>query len=129
MRTKQFHLGDVLSIITRHILSPGRPEDLEDILIFLTGDKNVLLVGDLVEDFTRLQRVIVECKASLFQQFPQLREAVADLEKRKENIKNTVKLESSQNVIIHFVVRDWFKEQIAKYGEKILVSPISEGAR
>ena len=63
MQTKEFHLGDVLSITTGRLVSPRRMDGIYDILNFMT-DSNL---------FThQLSRAINECKPHLLGQFPQL---------------------------------------------------------
>ena len=63
MKTKKFHLGDVLSTTTERLVSPRHISGVYDILNFMTGD-------DL---FThQLPRASEECKPYLLEQFPQL---------------------------------------------------------
>lgn len=64
-QTKDFHLGDVLSITTGVLVSFRSMEGIYDILNFMTGD-------DL---FThQLPRATDECKPHLLEQFPELKE-------------------------------------------------------
>ena len=65
MKTKKFHLGDVLSITTGRLVSPRHMDGVYDILNFMTGDNL----------FThQLPRASDECKPHLLAQFPQLAE-------------------------------------------------------
>lgn len=63
MNSKQFHLGDVLSIIDGRLLSPRHMDGIYDILNFMTGDSLVT---------HQLPRVKTECKPFLLKQHPQL---------------------------------------------------------
>ena len=100
MQTKEFHLGDVLSITTGRLVSPRHMDGIYDILNFLTGDNL----------FThQLPRASDECKPYLLEQFPQLNEVDA----------------SGVNGKNH---EQWLTEQVAKYGEKFTVKPLPTGA-
>lgn len=100
MQTKEFHLGDVLSITTGRLVSPRHMDGIYDILNFLTGDNL----------FThQLPRASDECKPHLLEQFPQLKEVDASA----VNGKN---------------YKQWLAKQVAKYGEKFTVKPIPNGA-
>lgn len=61
MRTKGFHLGDVLSVITGRNI--GSPEGLYNILNFMSGD-------NLFE--IQFGRIADECRPYLLAQFPEL---------------------------------------------------------
>lgn len=98
MQTKEFHLGDVLSITTGRLVSPTLIGGVYDILNFMTGDSL----------FThQLPRASGECKPYLLEQFPQLKEVDAS-GVNKANYKQ------------------WLDEQVVKYGECLLVKPIPE---
>ena len=100
MQTKQFHLGDVLSITTGRLVSPRHIDGVYDILNFMTGDNL----------FThQLPRASDECKPHLLAQFPQL----AEVDASGVNGKNHVQ---------------WLAEQVAKYGEEFEVKPAPKGA-
>jgi hypothetical protein len=99
MKTKKFHLGDVLSITTGRLVSPRHMDGVYDILNFMTGDNL----------FThQLLRASDECKPHLLAQFPQL----AAVDASGVNGKNHVK---------------WLTEQVAKYGEEFEVKPVPKG--
>ena len=98
--TKEFHLGDVLSVTTGWMLSPCGMDGLLDILNFTMGLKNEYRIdGGL--PFSLIY-VADRCKAELFKQFPQLRK-VNTSGLNKENYKT------------------WLAKQIAKYGETLTV--------
>lgn len=61
MATKQFHLGDVLSITTGRLVSPRHRDGAYEILNFMTGEKlnTIVLLG--ASDV---------CKPFLLRQFP-----------------------------------------------------------
>jgi hypothetical protein len=63
MTSKQFHLGDVLSITDGRLMSPRHMDGIYDILNFMTGDSL----------FThQLPRAMKECQPYLLKQHPQL---------------------------------------------------------
>ena len=100
MKTKQFHLGDVLSITTDCLVSPHHMDGVYDILNFMTGDNL----------FThQLPRASDECKPYLLAQFPQL----AEVDASSVNGENHVQ---------------WLAKQVDKYGEMCEVKPIPKGA-
>ncbi len=67
--TKQFHIGDILSITTGRLISPRLIEGIYDILNYMTGDTL----------FThQLPRASRFCAPYLIRQFPQLKDADAE---------------------------------------------------
>jgi len=97
MNTKQFHLGDVLSITTDRLVSPTGIDGVYEILDFMSGDCN----------FThQLPRVADECKPYLLNQFPQLR----DVDVSTVNNGNWT---------------EWLNAQVEKYGKMFDVEAIS----
>ena len=100
MNTKEFHLGDVLSITTGRLVSPRHITGVYDILDFMTGDSLAT---------NQLRRASGECKPYLFAQFPQLME-VNTTEVNAENYKQ------------------WLADQVVKYGEMFAVKPIPKNA-
>lgn len=97
---KQFHLGDVLSVTGKKLVSPRLIDGIYDILNYMTGDN--LFTHQLIS----AQK---ECRPFLLRQFPQLAEVD----------------ESSVN---RDTWRAWLDEQIAKFGEFLDVEPLPEGA-
>ncbi len=96
---KQFHIGDVLSVTTGHLVSPRHMDGIYDILNFMTGDNL----------FThQLPRASDECKPHLLEQHPQLNDVDA----------SGVTSENWQK---------WLDQQVARFGEKLSVRPIPEG--
>lgn len=102
MKTKVFHVGDVLSITTGRLVSPRDMNGVCDILGFMT-EKTIFTVGAEAE-----ARI---CKPHLLKQFPQLAtpemaSAVAELDKM---ISSEDDVEKS--------VRKWFSKLTSgKYG-------------
>ncbi len=97
---KEFHLGDILSIITDKMLSPRHLEGIHDILNYMTGD-------DLSTH--QIPRAMHECKPYLLEQYPKLKDVnIHDL--GKENWK------------------EWLDKQIKLYGEMLPVKPIPKDA-
>ena len=85
MQTKQFHLGDVLSITTGRLVSPRHIDGVYDILNFMTGDNL----------FThQLPRASDECKPYLVAQFPQL--AAAEMESALAELGDALKTKTGK---------------------------------
>jgi hypothetical protein len=95
MHTRNFHLGDILSITTKKLVSPRHIDGVYDILDFMTGD-NLMT--------HQLPRAGEEMTPVLLRQHPQLRDVDA----------------SSVNGATW---KDWMDAQIATFGETLPVSP------
>jgi hypothetical protein len=96
--SKQFHLGDILSITTGILVSPRLMSGVYDILNYMTGD-------DL---FThQLPRAAEECRPHLLRQFPQL----MGVDKFSDKTE----------------VASWLIKQIEKYGEFLEVETLTIG--
>ena len=112
MQTKQFHLGDVLSITTGRLVSPRHIDGVYDILNFMTGDNL----------FThQLPRAFDECKPYLVAQFPQL--AIAKMETAIAKLDEALKTKSGK-AKAEKIVAKWLTKQVARYGEIFMVRPI-----
>ena len=104
MATKQFHLGDILSITTGRLVSPRHIDGVYDILGFMTGESL----------FTHaLPRASDVCKPYLLRRYPQfsgeaMKEALARL---SEAVKGTNRDDSMT------AVNSWLKELVAVHGE------------
>src|SRR3989338_2928760 len=104
MQTKQFHLGDVLSIATNRLVSPRHIDGVYDILNFMTGDNL----------FThQLPRASDECKPYLVKQFPQL--AATEMASAIAELGNALKSKSGK-AETEKVVADWLPPQGAPEG-------------
>mgnify|MGYP001172845513 FL=1 len=87
--SKNFHIGDILSITTGKLVSPNHMDGIYEILDYMTGDKL----------FThQLPRASEECKPFLLKQMPWLIEISAE-EVNRENWET------------------WLAEIVQKYGE------------
>lgn len=96
---KKFHIGDVLSITTGHLVSPRHMDGIYDILKFMTGDSL----------FThQLPRASDECKPHLLKQHPQLNDVDA-------------------SGITPENWREWLNQQVAHFGENLTVCSIPKG--
>ena len=116
MQTKQFHLGDVLSITTGRLVSQRHIDGVYDILNFMTGDNL----------FThQLPRASDECKPYLVEQFPQL--ATAELDSAIAELSDALKSKNGK-AKAKKVVADWLVKQVAKYGETFAVKPVPTDA-
>ena len=116
MQTKQFHLGDVLSITTGRLVSPRHIDGVYDILNFMTGDNL----------FThQLPRASDECKPYLVEQFPQL--ATTEMDSAIADLSDALKSKSGK-AQVEKVVADWLAKQVSKYGEMFAVKSIPTDA-
>ncbi len=116
MQVKEFHLGDVLSITTYHLVSPRHIGGVYDILNFMTGDNL----------FThQLPRAGDECRPYLIEQFPQL--ATPEMDSAVAELVDALKAKNGK-MNAEKIVADWLAKQIAKYGEMFAVKPIPTNA-
>lgn len=116
MQTKQFHLGDVLSITTGRLVSPRHIDGVYDILNFMTGDNL----------FTHaLPRASDECKPYLVAQFPQL--VGAEMDSAIAELGDALKAKTDK-AGAEKIVADWLAKQVAKYGEMFAVNSIPTDA-
>lgn len=116
MQTKQFHLGDVLSITTGRLVSPRHIDGVYDILNFMTGDNL----------FThQLPRASDECKPYLVEQFPQL--ARAEMDSALAELDDALKSKTGK-ADVEKIVASWLAKQVAKFGEMFEVKPIPTDA-
>lgn len=98
MTTKQFHLGDILSITHDRLVSPRHIEGVYDILGFMTGETLYT---------HQLPRAARECKPILLTQHPQL----AEIDAENVNAGNW---------------KEWMAAQVEKYGEALPVAPLPQ---
>lgn len=97
---RNFHLGDILSIITDKMVSPRHMEGIYDILNYMTDD-------DL--NTHQIPRAMEECRPFLLKQYP--------------NLKN-VSTEALQKISW----KEWIDKQIEIYGEMLTVKPLPKDA-
>lgn len=98
--TRDFHLGDILSVTTGLLVSPRHVDGVGDILTWMTGDSLFI---------HQLPRAGEECKGPLLAQHPDLAEVqVPDVFTGKEH------------------VLAWLAEQVERYGETRPVAPLAE---
>lgn len=99
--TREFHLGDILTITTGRLVSPRHIDGVYDILNFMTGDSL----------FThQLPRGMEECQGPLLAQHPDLA-GVAVPDDFGDDPETGVKA--------------WLAEQVAVYGEMRAVAPLA----
>lgn len=115
MTTKQFHLGDVLSIATGRLVSPRHVDGLYDVLGFMTGEEL------WTHQLPRAGRI---CETNLKEQFPQfagseIESAIADLDNRLEG--KTSREDGSR------IVAEWLADQVQQFGEMFEVKPLPAG--
>jgi hypothetical protein len=104
MTTKEFHLGDILSITTERLVSPRHIGGVYDILNWLTGENL----------FThQLPRASRECAGPLLAQHPDLA-AVTVPDRFGDGSRESAKL----------AVETWLAGQVAVYGETREVEPL-----
>lgn len=99
MKTRQFEIGDILSITTGRLVARRHMDAIYDILNFMTGD-------DLYTH--QLPRVHDECKPHLLEQFPQFKNI---------EIPKFRKSQSETNEVIADRVMRWLDEVESKYGK------------
>lgn len=124
MKTKEFHLGDVLSVITNRNLSPRELYGLSDILEFMTG-------YSLFD--SRLVPVYGVCRLCLIQQFPELTTpemdiAISELDEMVEKKNERYKSTEISNIIsswLHKVISGGYNG--IKCNETLTVRPFPEG--
>ncbi len=113
--TKQFHLGDVLSVTTGWVLSPEGMSGLYEILNYMTdSDLNTMA----------LCRAADQCSPKLLEQFPQF--ATSDFQAAFEEYKQLAEAATRDDV--KSVAQQWVATQIQKYGEMFDVEPLPKGA-
>jgi len=103
IQSKDFGLGDVLSITMGYVFAPHFMEGVNSILGFMGGSPE-------------------KCKHHLAMQFPQLftpemNNAVAELKTALDTCKDGKEAKVR-------ISTDWLNKQIAKYGETFAVKPI-----
>lgn len=113
-RTREFHLGDVLTLATGFNVSSS-PEGVSELAGFLTGNHNW--------PNYRTVATAVQCRQLLIKQFPQFDSpemecALADLSAR---LQEANELKSAWVIVIR-----WLQEQIVKYGEYVTVESMVE---
>lgn len=102
--TRDFHLGDILSVTTGRLVSPRHIDGVYDVLNFMTGD-------DLMTH--QLPRAAGECKEPLLAQHPDLRAIQVPYfgaESRDE---------------AEEAVARWLAEQVATYGQTRAITPLA----
>jgi len=97
MTTRNFHIGDILSVTTGKLVSPRLIEGLYDILGFMAGEPLWT---------HQLPRVSNEAAPLLLEQHPQL----AAVDASKVTAENW---------------EAWLAEQVAHFGKELSVSPMS----
>ncbi len=113
MKTKEFHLGDVLSITTERLVSPRHMDGVYDILNFMSSNNL----------FTHaLPRASDECKPYLVAQFPQL--VTPEMDSAIAELGKSLKAKSGK-AEAEKIVADWLARQVAKYGEMFSVKPLA----
>lgn len=116
MRTKKFHLGEVLSVTTHHMVSPRGLDGVYDILRFMTGE-------DIAQH--QVPRAMLECQPYLLKQFPQL--ATPEMDLAVAELKEMIKTRNKE-IDAKELVLGWLAKQVAKYGEMFAVKSIPNGA-
>lgn len=104
--TREFDLGDVLTITTGIMLSPRRIDGVYDILNYMTGDNL----------FThQLPRAAEECHAPLLAQHPQLADVVVP------------EFDSATNEDAATAVFLWLAKLEKTLGSRLAVEPLADG--
>lgn len=106
--TKDFHLGDVLTIITHRLVSPNGIGGVRKLLDFM--------IGDYISIVCAMER----CKPYLLEQFPQFTSSVIDNMIDEINVISEMSGEGEEQKLVN----EWLARQVAKYGEKLSVKTI-----
>lgn len=102
--TRNFHIGDILTITTGVLVAPRHMEAVYDILGFMTHDK----------PFThQLPRFCEECAPELLRQHPQLKAV------------EVPSFDGCLDADRQRVVGEWLAEQVLLFGETLPVTPIA----
>lgn len=116
MTTKRFHLGDILSITTGHLVGRTCMEGVYEILNWLTGEN--LFTHQLPEARQK-------CLASLEKQFP----ALATEEIKADTVAFCAKLERYKSrEDRQAMIKSWLEKMAATHGEWFEVAP-AEGVK
>jgi hypothetical protein len=110
MKSKAFHIGDILSISTGYLVSPRHMEGVYDILNFMTGDTL----------FThQLPRAANECRPWLARQHPQLESANDWAAAAMATIPEDAPPAARKVIIDSFIAA-----AVERFGETLLIEPI-----
>ncbi len=119
--TKEFHLGDVLSVIMGRFVSPRSVDGVNDILNFMTGEKLFR---------HQISRACKECKPYLLEQFPEF-----DTPKMQFAVGELIEMLNTPSGKTHpdKLVIGWLSSLVSgKYGvkceEMLKVKPVPWGA-
>lgn len=107
-KTKQFHIGDVLSITTGRLVSTRKMDGVVDILSYMTGDKLWT---------HQLPRASDECKPWLIRQHPKLNDVdVISLDAMIKRAKDQPEISCA--------IDAWLVQQAKLVGEYLEIEPI-----
>lgn len=113
MNERKFHLGDVLSITHRRLVSPRHLEGVYDVLNYMTGDNLYT---------HQLGRAAQRCKPVLLRQHPAL---------RSQHLHNEIdRLRKMLDVVPRgskgLLITGWLMKLYSRYGEWLTVRPIAD---
>lgn len=114
MDSKRFHLGDILSITTGHLLSPRDIRGISEILEFMTGHRLARY---------QLPRASEICRPELLLQLPQL---------KSDEMKSAIAeigqiLNHSPEYQLDKLTHEWLSQCTSKLGEALEVTPLPQG--
>lgn len=99
--TRDFHLGDILTVTTGRLVSPRHMDGVYDLLNFMTGDNL----------FTcQLPRACGECEGPLLAQHPGL-----------------AQVKVPEDLAGREAVDEWLAGQVALFGETLPVAQLADG--
>jgi hypothetical protein len=115
MKTKEFHLGDILSVMKDCFVSPRGLQGYYDLINFMVGSS---LFNN---QFSRAHKI---CSPYLLKQFPQLNTPEIDfaIGELREMLKTPSGRDEPKKLVM-----GWLAKLSAKYGETFEVSPLPEG--
>jgi hypothetical protein len=120
METKQFHIGDVLSVILDQKVSPRGLEGMQDLLNFMTDD----YLHNL-----QWERTIKECKPHLLLQFPQFDTPQMDFARAELRLmlESLTGKERSRHLVLGWLSKLTSGKYGIKCEEMLTVKPLPKG--
>lgn len=110
LETKEFHLGDVLSVVTGYNISPRDLAGINDLVNFMLGEP--MVGGKRFESSDMFRSEVIAlmaeaCKPHILEQFPQFKAEfdIAALENNPES---------------------WLESQMGRYGKNFLIKTLPD---
>lgn len=114
MKTKEFHLSDILSVTTGLMLSTRHMDGLYDILSFMTEDSVFT---------TQIPRAGDACKPVILKKYPKLGDISFDKDRQKAGLSDKA-WKNAGNEERKVFINDWLNKQIKIHGEFLLIETL-----